>query len=289
MNSMTGFAKAETTENSITATVEIRSVNGKYLDASIRLPRSLATKENEVRDIVRKMISRGNLSLNINVEGSKSSAPKFNEDIAIEHFTALKNLAKKLKLKEQPGLADLLRFSQDLWESPADDRTEQSWEIVKKTLETALKELDIARKNEGRELAKDLKYRIKHIEDITAKIEEKAVERAPEEREKLRQRIAQLFESDEIDEQRLQMEIVLLADKLDISEECVRLRSHIKFYHELLKSNEPSGRKMNFLLQELHRETNTIGSKANDAEISHYVVEIKEELEKIREQVQNIE
>ncbi|GAB1430394.1 YicC family protein [Ignavibacteria bacterium] len=289
MNSMTGFAKSETTENGITATVEIRSVNGKYLDASIRLPRSLATKENDARDIIRKAVSRGNISVNINVEGAKNSAPKFNEDIAVEHFTALKNLSKKLKIKEQPGLSDLLHFSQNLWESSADEQTEQTWAIVQKTLAESLQYLDAARKNEGKELAKDLKNRIKRIEDILAKIEEKSARRVPEEREKIRQRIAQLFESDEIDEQRLQMEIVLLADRLDISEECVRLRSHIKFYHDLLKSPEPVGRKMNFLLQELHREINTIGSKANDAEIAHHVVEVKEELERIREQTQNIE
>lgn len=289
MNSMTGFAKVELTENGVTASVEIRSVNGKYLDMNIRMPKSLSIKENEARDIVRKSLSRGSISMNITVEGAKNSAPQFNENIAVDYFTALKNLNKKLKIKEQPTLSDLLQFSQAMWETPADGRNDTTWAIVQRALEQALKELDIARKNEGKELAKDLKSRIKRIEDILGKIEEKAAGRVPEEREKIRQRIAQLFESDEIDEQRLQMEIVLLADKLDISEECVRLRSHIKFYNELLKSAEPAGRKMNFLLQELHREINTIGSKANDAEIAHHVVEVKEELERIREQVQNIE
>lgn len=289
MNSMTGFAKVELTENGVTVSVEIRSVNGKYLDMNVRLPKSLSTKENDVRDIVRKSLSRGSISMNISIEGAKSSAPQFNEDIAVEYFTALKNLNKKLKIKELPTLSDLLQFSQSLWETPADDRNDKTWTTVQKALENALKDLDVARKNEGKELAKDLKSRIKRIEDILGKIEEKAAGRVPEEREKIRQRIAQLFESDEIDEQRLQMEIVLLADRLDISEECVRLRSHIKFYNELLKAAEPTGRKMNFLLQELHREINTIGSKANDAEIAHHVVEVKEELERIREQVQNIE
>lgn len=145
------------------------------------------------------------------------------------------------------------------------------------------------RKNEGKELAKDIRTRIKTIEERLDRIEERSMQRVPEERERLRARIAQLFESDEIDEQRLQLEILLLADKLDCSEEIVRLRSHIKFFLEALKSTEPVGRQLNFLLQEMHREINTIGSKANDAEISQLVVSVKEELERIREQVQNIE
>lgn len=286
---MTGFAKVETSEHGTTATIEIRSVNGKYLDMNIRLPKSLAIKENEVREIIRKSLSRGSITLNLSIDGQKNTAPSFNESLAAEHYNSLKNLAKKLKIKDVPTLADLLQFSGELWEMPADDTTDQTWNLVQMTLEKALKELDAARKNEGRELAKDLKNRMKKIEDIVGKIEEKAAGRVPEEREKIRQRIAQLFESDEIDEQRLQMEIVLLADKLDISEECVRLRSHIKFYGDMLKAAEPVGRKMNFLLQELHREINTIGSKSNDAVIAHHVVEVKEELERIREQVQNIE
>jgi uncharacterized protein (TIGR00255 family) len=137
-------------------------------------------------------------------------------------------------------------------------------------------------------LAADLHKRIKLIEESLIIVENRAAKRVPEERERLRARIGQLFESDEIDEQRLQMEIVLLADKLDISEECVRLRSHIKFFNETMKSVD-AGRKLNFLLQEMHREVNTIGSKANDAEVAHNVVSMKEELEKMREQVQNIE
>ncbi|MBL7974412.1 MAG: DUF1732 domain-containing protein, partial [Candidatus Kapabacteria bacterium] len=155
---------------------------------------------------------------------------------------------------------------------------------------SALTALENARKNEGKEISKDLRARMKTIETTLDQVEEIGMKRIPEERERLRARIAQLFDADEIDEQRLQMEIVLLADKLDISEECVRLRSHIKFMNEALKSTvDANGRQMNFMLQEMNREVNTIGSKANDANIARMVVGLKDELERIREQVQNIE
>jgi uncharacterized protein (TIGR00255 family) len=145
------------------------------------------------------------------------------------------------------------------------------------------------RLKEGKQILNDINNRMKKISDNVNKIEKLGIEKIPAERERLRQRIAQMFESDEYDEQRLQTEMVLMADKLDISEECVRLYSHFKFFNETVKANEPSGRKLNFLLQEMNREINTIGSKASDAYISQLVVLVKEELERIREQIQNIE
>ena len=143
--------------------------------------------------------------------------------------------------------------------------------------------------NEGQQISKDMLARMKKIGGVIDKIESISTNKIPEEREKLRQRVAQLFDSDEIDEHRIQMELVLIADKLDISEECVRMRSHIKFFFETFKEQEPIGRKINFLMQEMNREVNTIGSKSNDTEIAHLVVAVKEDLERIREQVQNLE
>jgi len=152
-----------------------------------------------------------------------------------------------------------------------------------------LKSLDKMKRDEGTKLSKDLQNRMKKIKNSVKEIETVGMARIPEERQKYREKIAQLFESDEIDEHRIQMEIVLIADKLDISEECVRMNSHIKYFFESFKTEEPIGRKINFLLQEMNREINTIGSKANNAQISHLVVSTKEELEIIREQIQNIE
>jgi uncharacterized protein (TIGR00255 family) len=183
----------------------------------------------------------------------------------------------------------MLQFSQHFLENDKDDTSELQWEIVCEALKKALIDLEISRGIEGKELAKDMLFRVDKILQDLLIVEHKSAERIPEEREKMRQKIALLFEKDEIDELRIQQEIIFLADKLDVSEECVRLRSHIKFFHELAIEKEPIGRKLNFLLQEMNREVNTIGSKANDIEIAHIVVGMKEELERIREQVQNIE
>jgi len=290
IKSMTGFSKAETSEQGITASVEIKSVNGRYLETSVKLPKNLNHKEFDVREATRKALSRGSIFVNINIQqGTASQLMQFNEEAAAEYFSAIEKLKKRLKIKEPITLSHLFAFADGMIESKQDDASEKIWKLVSKSLGEALKELDVMRKKEGNEIARDLRNRIKIIEESLAKIEDKAIERIPEERQRLRQRIAQLFESDEIDEQRLQLEIVILADKLDISEECVRLRSHIKFFHETMKQTDAVGRKLNFLLQEMHREVNTIGSKANDADIAQIVVVMKEELERTREQVQNIE
>lgn len=233
---------------------------------------------------------RGSVSVTIGIEhtSGKNAPMMISEDAASAVFQTLGAIKKKLKIKEPVTLENVLVFSEQLLVSEATDLSESEWKVVNKALHNALRDMDTMRKNEGKELAADLHKRIKLIEESLIIVENRAAKRVPEERERLRARIGQLFESDEIDEQRLQMEIVLLADKLDISEECVRLRSHIKFFNETMKSVD-AGRKLNFLLQEMHREVNTIGSKANDAEVAHNVVSMKEELEKMREQVQNIE
>lgn len=286
---MTGFSKSLVTEHGISATVELKSVNGRYLEINAKMPRSISHHEFDVREQIKKHLIRGSVSVFISIEHTtKNTAAVINEDIASSIFQSLGSIKKKLKIKDPVTLENVLMFGEQLLVTDANDQSEAEWKVVNKALHNALRDIDTMRKNEGKELANDLHKRVKLIEDSLTTVENRAVKRVPEERERLRQRIAQLFESDEIDEQRLQMEIVLLADKLDISEECVRLKSHIKFFNETMKSPD-AGRKLNFLLQEMHREVNTIGSKANDAEIAHVVVVMKEELERLREQVQNIE
>ena len=186
-------------------------------------------------------------------------------------------------------MKDVLVFSNQFQKLNNEVDEEFQTKLLMKAVREAVKNLETMRKREGAQISKDIFTRMKKIQDTVKKIEISGAERIPQEREKLRQRVAQLFESDEYDEQRIQMEMVLLADKLDISEECVRLNSHFKFFHESLKGNDSPGRKINFLLQEMNREINTIGSKINDANISQMVVVVKEELERIREQFQNIE
>ena len=288
---MTGFAKAEINQQGMNAIIEIKSVNGRYLEPTIKLPRSLSSKEIEVRDMLRKALNRGNIFVSIQVESTEAEAkiPGINIEKAKAIHGMLSELNKELHGNEQVSMTNVLSFSQHFIESENDDIAELQWTIAREALKQALQSLDIARSNEGKELADDMMMRIKNIEHSLSYVEERSKTRIPEERERLRQKLALLLDNEEIEEYRLNQEIIILADKLDVSEESVRLRSHIKFFNELMQDKEPVGRKLNFLTQELNREINTIGSKANDADIAHYVVGMKEELERIREQAQNIE
>lgn len=291
MKSMTGFAKSENNDHGINAIVEIKSVNGRYLEPSIKLPRTLSSKEIEVRDMLRKALNRGSVFVNVQVEYAEGEAkiPHINIDKAKAIHTMLQNVQKKLHSEDAVSLDQVLTFSQHFIESDKDDIAELQWSVVREALKQALKSLDAAKTQEGNELSADMLMRIDTIEQSLVYVEERSKTRIPEERERLRQKLALLLDNDEIEEHRLNQEIIILADKLDVSEESVRLRSHIKYFRDLLKDSEPIGRKLNFLTQELNREINTIGSKANDAEIARVVVGMKEELERIREQAQNIE
>ncbi|MCX7937442.1 MAG: YicC family protein [Chlorobi bacterium] len=291
MKSMTALSTASLSEHGIRATVEIRSLNGRYLEIACRLPKHLSHKEIELRELISSVVQRGSVQVTVKTETDVPASLALSDERIEAYWTHLEKLRKKLKISQPLTLGDILHIP-DVFiseDEAALERAEQEWKVVAKTVRAALTSLDTMRKNEGKELARDIRARLKAIEERLDRIEQRSMQRVPQERERLRARIAQLFESDEIDEQRLQLEILLLADKLDCSEEIVRLRSHLKFFGEALKSSEPVGRQMTFLLQEMHREVNTIGAKASDAEISQHVVFIKEELERIREQVQNIE
>jgi uncharacterized protein (TIGR00255 family) len=290
IRSMTGFSKSEVKENGISAVVEIKSLNGRYLEISCRTPRNLTHKEFEIRDLLKKNLSRGTIHFNVTVDkDSEETTLHINNDLAKEVYDELQGMKKTLKIKDAVKLEHVLHFSGSYYQKSDDDTAEAEWRVVKKAAINAIRALNRMRGNEGNQISKDMTTRMKRLETTTDKVEQMGLDKIPAERERLRQRVAKLFESDEIDEHRLQTELVLLADKLDISEECVRLRSHIKFYHETFKSDEPIGKKINFLLQEMNREVNTIGSKCNDADISQNVVFMKEELERVREQIQNIE
>lgn len=292
ITSMTGFGKGETTKHGITVSVEARTLNSRFLELYPNLPKKLYHREFELKELIRKKISRGKVTLTIVMEYSSNtpiSIVKANLPVAQAYYEQLNEIKKQLKLKDTVRLEDLLRFPEIFKNTESSETDEKEWQVLVDAVNKALDKMNQMREQEGRELARDLHNRMKTLEKNIEKIEKMAIERIPQERQRLRERVAKIFESDEIDEQRLEMEIVLLADKLDISEECVRMKSHLKFFLEALKSKEQAGRTINFLIQEMHREVNTIGSKSNDATIAHLVVGMKEELEKIREQVQNIE
>ncbi|MEK6566436.1 MAG: YicC/YloC family endoribonuclease [Bacteroidota bacterium] len=289
---MTGFGRAEVTKQGISAMVEVRSVNSRFLEVGTRLPRSLAQREKDVKDVVRARLNRGSLNVTVKVEKNlNGTAPlKVNTSAAKSYFRLLNDLRKAVKLKEKVKLEHLLNFSEVLeaGEEPGSD--EQEWSVVEEALQEALKQLDEMRRKEGQELSKDLEKRVRWMDETINQIEKMSADRVPEEKKRLQERVTQLLaDKSVIDQNRLELEVALLADKLDVTEECVRYRSHNKFFLEALKGKDSAGRKLNFLVQEMNREANTIGSKANEAALAHVVVKLKEELEKIREQLQNLE
>jgi len=288
--SMTGYGRSEAKGDGVTVVSEARSVNNRFLEISTRLPRELNHRENDIRDIVRKILSRGKINLNIAVEADLTAVPTFtvNPELVKSYRDALDEVRRSAKLRDAVSLDHLLHFSDTLLQSDVADRGDH-WDLVARSVEDAIRGLEEMRMKEGKELARDMHDRVASIDGLVEEAERLSKAKVPAERQRLRERIAQLFENEEVDESRLEFEIVMLADKLDVTEECVRYRSHSKYFKEAMHGPEPAGRKLGFLLQEMNREITTIGSKSNDAEIAHLVVQAKEELEKIREQVQNIE
>jgi len=202
----------------------------------------------------------------------------------------MNDLRKAAKIREQVKLEHILKFSEVFEVKREEETDERIWRVVEEALRGAMENFNEMRTKEGSELAKDLEQRVRWIDETVGTIERLSKDRIPEERQKLTERISQLLEDKSIiDQNRMELEIALLADKLDVTEECVRFRSHNKFFLEAMAGKEMAGRKLNFLVQEINREANTIGSKTNDTEIAHLVVKMKEELEKVREQLQNIE
>jgi uncharacterized protein (TIGR00255 family) len=292
IESMTGYGKGEATAHGITYFVELRSVNNRFLEISSRTPRILSHRDNDIRDTIRTKINRGKVSLNA------SKGENDNGELAMSIDTAkakeivklLNQLRKTAKIKETIKMKHLLHFSEIFGAKEKDDDDEADWKIFHKALVLAVDSLKSMREKEGAELAHDIKHRIEKINATIDSVEMLSKQRLPEERLKMQERIAAMVEDKSIiNNQRLELEIAILSDKLDVTEECVRFRSHNKFFLEALKSKESEGRKLNFLIQEMGREANTIGSKCNDVQTAHLVVGIKEELEKMREQLQNIE
>jgi uncharacterized protein (TIGR00255 family) len=287
---MTGFARSEYQKDNLKATAEIKCVNGKMLDINCRLPRNMQHLEMTIRDLFKNRISRGSINVTINFENlDLTKSINFHTEKAKAVLESINKLKNDLKIKDVIKLDQLMKFS-DFFTEPNEEADEKlQLHVIKQVMNQALINLNKMRFDEGKNIEKDILNRIKKIHAITDKIRALGLEKIPTEREKFRQKVAQLFEGDEIDEQRIYMEMILLADKLDISEECVRLESHFKLFYNSLKEKDSAGRKINFLMQEMNREINTIGSKANDSEISQLVISVKEELERVREQIQNIE
>ena len=291
VTSMTGFGRGEASSGAHHVSVELRSVNNRFLEIALRFPRSLALRENDCKDIIRRTIARGKINGIVVLDSGTTdpAALRINPQTAKAYFQLLSGLKKSLKLRESIRLEHLLHFSEILEQEEEPAADDALWGLVKTALEAAVADLQTMRRNEGRELESDFRTRLALLDERLSEVERLSKEQVPRERERIKERIRQILDAEHVDEGRLELEIALLADRLDVTEECVRFRSHNKFFLEALGGSDSPGRRLNFLIQEINREANTIGSKSNAQEIAHIVVGIKEELEKIREQLQNIE
>ncbi len=289
--SMTGYGSGESNIDGVKASVEIRSVNSRFLEVNSRLPRALQTRENDIKEIVRQKVGRAKISISVSLDYESDGTLPLSVDkpVARSIHKLLNELRKTVKSREAVKLEHLLHFSEIFHTEEGEDASEKEWTAVAKALDQALDTFHTMRAKEGKELRLDFIKRLDLMNNAIDEIERISLTRIPEERKKLTERVKQIIGDEKIDPARIELEIVLLSDKLDVTEECVRFRSHSKFFTESLDGPEPAGRKLNFLVQEMNREINTIGSKSSDTEIAHSVVAMKEELERIREQLQNIE
>ena len=291
VKSMTGFGKAESDNQDVAITVEVKSVNHRYCDINIKLPRTLSGFENDVKKTVGQLLKRGKVDVYINLDlvGSGALSASLNRPLAAAYLAALGQLKNEFSVPGDVSL-DWLASQKDLIrikEAAIDEEALKS--LLLKAVRAALAGLDQMRIAEGTATAEDMRSRLQQIGLLIDQVEVLAPEVPKEWKIKLEQRLKKFAADIEFDPQRLAQELAIVADRCDVSEEISRFRSHIQQFDELLSCAEPVGRKMDFLVQEMNREANTTGSKSNHAELTRLVVEIKAELEKIREQVQNVE
>lgn len=288
--SMTGYGRGESLFEGKKIIVEIRSVNHRYCDVSLKLPARFAAMETEIKKFITSRTSRGKVDVNIQFENSEEAAYNFtvNLPLAKALYKLLENLRQELNLSGTIDLATLLSFRDIIAPAKEPRDTAGDFEALRPPLEQALATLQQMQEQEGAEITADMRARLETIRTAIEKIESTFPRSLAEREQALRERISTWCAGVEIDPGRMTQEIAYLVDRSDITEELIRVKSHIKQFDQWLDTPETVGRKLDFLLQEINREVNTIGSKANDADISRHVVEIKNELEKIREQAQNI-
>lgn len=291
LKSMTGFGRGEGDTTLGKMVVESRSVNHRYSDINIKLPKRLNLFENRLKEIIRAQVSRGRIDVTLRLDslGEERVQLTVDLDLAEQYYRALHDLKERLHLKDEitlsvlAGAKDLITAKEELGD------IEPYWQEIVPVLKQSLKNMDDMKRIEGESLAKDLEQRLKTISEQLQLIKQQFPLRLKAFFTRLQDRLRSLLEGMETDPLRFQQEVAFLAERSDITEEVVRAESHLIQFKRLLEGNDPVGRKMDFLLQEIHREVNTVSAKVNDAEISQRVVEIKSELEKIREQVQNVE
>lgn len=290
IKSMTGFGRGEFSQGTSTFSVDVRSVNHRYCDVSVRMPRPMSMMEEKVREFVSERISRGKVDVYINYSTfGQSSQVKLDTSLAKAYVDSLNTLKEMFQIQDDISLSLLTRFSDIMSLETVEQDMEELWLILKEALEIAFNALIEMRKREGGRLKNDLLEKIVDVRALVENMKEKSSGIVDEYKNKLYDRIKELIKEIPIDENRLLTEVAIFADKTSIDEEIVRLESHMEQFRKALNSDGPVGKKLDFIIQEMNREVNTIGSKITDLEVLNNVISIKTEIEKIREQVQNIE
>ena len=292
IKSMTGFGHCEITEGNRKFSVEMKSVNHRYLDANIRMPKKLNFFETAIRNLLKQSVHRGKVDIFITYEDMSESqvSLKYNETLAAEYLSYLKKMGETFSLENNIRVSTLSRYPEVLTmeEQPIDE--DELWNGLKKALDGAISQFVETRTLEGEHLKEDLISKLDGMLNLVGEIEERSPKILAEYRAKLEEKVKELLEDTQMDEGRIAAEVVIFADKICTDEEVVRLRSHVNHMKETLLSDESGiGRKLDFIAQEMNREANTILSKANDLEVSNIGIELKTEIEKVREQIQNIE
>ncbi len=291
IKSMTGYGRARKTLENRDITVEVRSVNNRYLDCTVKLPRAYVFAEDAVRKHVQQAVSRGKVDILFSIDSTGADTAKVTVDrgLAESYASALRELAELCGTEAKIYPETLARFPDVLNVTKAEEDLDALGADICLVLDEALSAYNTMRALEGEKLAADIGGRLDAIETLTKRVEERSPETVAEYRRKLTARMEEVLQSASIDPQRILTEAAIYSDKVAVDEETVRLRSHLSQLREMLRSDEPMGRKMDFLIQEVNRESNTIGSKCCDVSIAQVAVDLKAEVEKIREQVQNVE
>ncbi len=289
--SMTGYGGAKGEHNGITVSAELKSVNNRYLDMNIRLPKSCLFAEEPIRSAVSGHISRGKLDVFISVDssGADSVSIQVNEALAEAYISAVRSIAEKYSLSDDLSALTVARFPDVMSAQKEDADRDAVTQAILSVLDQALADYDTMRAREGDKLRLDILQKLENIEAMVAVVEQRSPQTVAEYRQKLYDKMKEVLEDAAVEESRILQEAAIYADKVSVDEETVRMRSHIAQFRQMLEQGSPVGRKLDFLIQEMNREANTTGSKCSDSQIAKLVIDMKAEIEKIREQVQNIE
>ncbi len=288
--SMTGFGTGEATSGGSTVAVEVRSVNHRFLDLAFKLPRVLQNRESDIKELVRARLARGRVTIAMSAESATAGrAVTINEAALEQYLGQLRDFARRHKMDEHVSLDVLMQLPEVVTVKEVEPGEDVLWPLVEQSLGQALDACLRMRLEEGRALERDLMERMALIENTVSTIEKMAPVVAKKQVEAMRKRVAQLAGDIKVSEERIAAEIVMLADRTDITEELTRLKSHLSQFNKTISDGGEVSKRMTYLLQEMHREATTIGSKAADPEVIQHVVVLKEETEKLREQVQNLE